>query len=212
MCVVSDKRTRNVTRRREAGAASRAQTRRLLVVAAGEEFARVGYVAATVSRIAENAGVTVQTLYLAWGSKHALLRAYLESTLAPDASPSGEHFAAQLHPDTPAGVVTQIAALFCGVAQRCAVAWQAYRDGAAVDAAIAEDWRQIQALRRNTLSTLLAAIPDEALRVSREDAIDTVWAVASPAMYAVLISDAGYTIERFQTWIATTLQAAILHP
>lgn len=201
---------RNTTRLREAGAASRAETRRLLLAAAAEEFERVGYVAATVSRIAAGAGVTVQTLYLAWGSKRALLRAYLESTLAPGASPSGEHFASQLRPDTPAGTLSQIAALFCGVAQRSALAWRAYRDGAAVDSAIAQEWHQLQALRKATMTALLATIPDEAMRLRREEAVDTAWAIASPAAYDLMVSDAGYTPQRFEAWIASTLHAAIL--
>lgn len=73
---------RNTTRHREAGAASRVETRRRLLDAAGHEFAERGYTAATVTRIAGRAGVTVQTLYLAWGSKRELLRAYMESALA----------------------------------------------------------------------------------------------------------------------------------
>ena len=48
-----------------------------LLRAAEEEFTERGYAAATVARIAARAGVTVQTLYLAWGSKRALLRAYM---------------------------------------------------------------------------------------------------------------------------------------
>lgn len=195
---------------REAGAASRAETRRLLLAAAAKEFDSVGYVAATVNRIAAGAGVTVQTLYLAWGSKRALLRAYLESTLAPGGSPSGDHFASQLHPDTPSGTLSQIAALFCAVARRSALAWRAYRDGAAVDAAIAQEWRQLQILRKATMAALLAAIPDQVMRLPREDAVDTAWAIASPAAYDLMVSDTGYTLERFEAWIASTLKAAIL--
>lgn len=207
---VDSKRPRNTTRLREAGAASRAETRRLLLVAAAEEFTRVGYVAATVNRIAESAGVTVQTLYLAWGSKRALLRAYLDSTLTPGATPSAEHYAAQLHPDTPAGILTQIAQLFCDIAQRSAIAWQAYRDGAAVDTAIAEEWQQLQALRRGTFEKLLSFIPDEELQAPRREAVDTAWALASPAMYDMMVGTAGYTPEQFEAWLTLNLQRVIL--
>ena len=60
------------------------ETRRRLLQAAEEEFTERGYTGATVARIANRAGVTVQTLYLAWGSKRALLRAYMDSVLAGD--------------------------------------------------------------------------------------------------------------------------------
>ncbi|KAA1248479.1 helix-turn-helix transcriptional regulator [Mycobacterium simiae] len=204
------KRPRNTTRLREAGAASRAETRRLLLAAAAEEFARAGYIAATVDRIAEAAGVSVQTLYLAWGSKRALLRAYLDSTLAPGAKPSGEHYASLLRPDTPAGTLAQIASLFCGLAHNSASAWRAYRAGSAVDAAIAEEWQQLHAARHATFETLLAAIPDDAMRLARQAAVDTAWAFASPEIYELMLSSAGYTHEDFEVWLTATLQSAIL--
>ncbi|MHA7652802.1 TetR/AcrR family transcriptional regulator [Mycobacterium sp. ML4] len=204
------KRPRNTARLREAGAASRAETRRLLLEAAAAEFARVGYVAATVNRIAEGAGVTVQTLYLAWGSKRALLRAYLYSTLTPGTSPSPKYYASQLVPDTPAAVLSQVASLFCRIAQRSAVAWQAYRDGAAVDTAIAEEWQELQKLRHGTFGELLSSIPDEALRLPRQEAVDTAWAMASPAVYELMTGPGGYTLEQFETWLATNLQSAVL--
>ncbi len=204
------KRQRNTTRVREAGAASRAQTRHLLLTAAAEEFARVGYVASTVSRIAEGAGVTVQTLYLAWGSKRALLRGYLESTLAPDAAPSGQHFAAQLQPDSPAGTLAQVSALVCDAARRSAIAWRSYRDGSGVDSAIAAEWHQIQMLRRETMRALLVTIPDDALRLPRQDAVDTAWAITSPASHEIMVTHGGFTLQRFEAWLTTTLQNAIL--
>ncbi|MCV7123362.1 TetR/AcrR family transcriptional regulator [Mycobacterium lacus] len=205
------KRPRNTTRLREAGAAARAETRRLLLAAAAEEFTRVGYVAATVNRIAEGAGVTVQTLYLAWGSKRALLRGYLQSTLTPGAMPSGEFYVSQLHPDSPAATVAQIAKVFCGAAQRSAIAWRAYREGAAVDDAIAEEWQELQTLRRGSFEAMLATIPDNALQLPREDAVDTLWAIASPATYELMVCGAGYTLERFEAWLTATLQNALLY-
>jgi hypothetical protein len=69
-------------REREAGAASRAETRRRLVVAAGQLFAEQGYAATTVTGIARQAGVSLQTLYLACGSKRDLLRAVLGQALS----------------------------------------------------------------------------------------------------------------------------------
>ncbi len=207
---MNKKRPRNTTRLREAAAASRAETRRLLVAAAGAEFARVGYVAATVNRIAETAGVTVQTLYLAWGSKRELLAAYAESSLQTPPAQSGQFHAARLHPATPAGTLAQIATLFCHAARRMGIAWKAYRDGAAVDTAIAEEMHRLETMRRTTFAAVLAAIPDDAMRVTREDAIDTVWAIASPSMYEVMVSHAGHTLERFEEWLTKTLQNAIL--
>ena len=142
------------TRHQEAGAASRAETRRRLLRAAEEEFAERGYTAATVARIAARAGVTVQTLYLAWGSKRALLHAYIDAALAGDETTSypqarPDMIAAVLEGalDDPRAIIRQISALYRQIAERAALGWQLYRDAAASDPEIATDWQALQALR-----------------------------------------------------------------
>src|SRR5260370_31744172 len=75
---------RRVSRQREAGEATRRETRRRLLVAARAEFAERGYAAATVIRIAERADVSVQSLYSNWGNKRNLLRAVMESAVTGD--------------------------------------------------------------------------------------------------------------------------------
>src|SRR5579864_1639911 len=74
-------RARRVSRQREAGEATRRETRRRLLAGARAEFAERGYAAATVIRIAERADVSVQTLYSNWGNKRNLLRAVMESSV-----------------------------------------------------------------------------------------------------------------------------------
>src|SRR3954471_794498 len=69
-------------RRREAGTASRDDTRRRLLSAADSNFREHGYRATTVTAIAAGAGVSLQTLYLAWGSKAALFQAAAEAAAA----------------------------------------------------------------------------------------------------------------------------------
>src|SRR6516165_1479622 len=77
-------RPRRVSRQKEAGEATRRETRRRLLAAAKAEFAERGYAAATVIRIAERADVSVQTLYSNWGNKRNLLRAVMESSVTGD--------------------------------------------------------------------------------------------------------------------------------
>src|SRR5689334_11757127 len=92
-------RARRVSRQREAGEATRRETRRRLLVAARAEFAERGYAAATVIRIAERADVSVQTLYSNWGNKRNLLRAVMESSVTGDDD-------VPLVPGQPPGVIT----------------------------------------------------------------------------------------------------------
>ncbi|WP_347350332.1 helix-turn-helix domain-containing protein [Intrasporangium sp.] len=211
--------TRNTTRHREAGAASRAETRRRLLTAAGTEFAERGYHAATVSRIAARAGVTVQTLYLAWGSKRALLRAHLDAALSgdPDRPYADElpHLLAHAldggAPDARA-TVRQFAHLYRGLAERAALGWRLYRDAAASDPEIAADWQTLQHLRHQTFAEFLRRVPATSLRagLTPDTATDTAWAIASPETYELLVGTARYTLDRYEQWVATTLSAALL--
>ncbi len=188
-----------VSRQQQVGAMARQETRRRLLIAAGEEFEARGYQAATVSRIAERAGVTVQTLYLAWGNKRSLLRAYLESRLTGGGQDPGavvERFAGK----PPREVVDELAALVAEIADRAAIGWKLYRDASAVDPEIAADWDELQSLRRTTIDRALRNIPAGALRagIARREAVDTAWAIVSPECYELLVARRGYTLDQFQ--------------
>lgn len=202
-----------VSRQRQVGAASRAETKRRLLEAAAVEFVEHGYAAATIARIAMRAGVTVQTLYLAWGSKRALLRAYLETALG-DGAPYPESALERFVGKAPGEVVKEIAVLHGEIAARSATAWELYRDAAATDPDIAADWQQLHALRRGTFQRILGIIPDSALRsgLRRDIATDSVWVIASPESYDLLVRRAGYSPVEFREWIASTLATALLAP
>ena len=209
------------TRHQEAGAASRAETRRRLLRAAEDEFTERGYTAATVAKIAARAGVTVQTLYLAWGSKRALLRAYMEAALAGDDEASypqalPDMIAGVLDGalDEPAAIIRQISVLYRQIAERAALGWQLYRDGAATDPEIATDWQALQALRHQTFTTLIKRLPAQSLRpgLTRAAATDTAWTIASPDTYDMLVRTRGYTLDQYQKWVTTILTTLLLRP
>ncbi len=210
-----------LTRHQEAGAASRAETRRRLLQAAEAEFAERGYTAATVARIAKRAGVTVQTLYLAWGSKRALLRAYMDSVLAGNLDTSfqlvqPEMIAAELEgtADDPQAIIRQVSIFYRQIADRAALGWQLYRDAAASDAEIAADWQSLQALRHQTFTNLINFLPGRSLRagLTRAAAADTAWTIASPDTYDMLVRIRGYTLDQYQEWVTSSLTTLLLDP
>jgi AcrR family transcriptional regulator len=212
------------SRQKQMGDASRAATRARLVDAAASAFLEGGYSATTVTELARHAGVSLQTLYLAVGSKPALLRAVLEQALAPGSVPEdgvGDSYRRELRAQT-AGVhqglddartrVSAIAHVFRTVAERAAPWWRLYRHAAATEPEIAADWAELHRLRRGTLAALLDDVPNEAFRsgLTRDDAVDTLWALASPETYELLVERAGYTIDGFEDWVTNTLTAALL--
>jgi AcrR family transcriptional regulator len=212
---------RRVSRQREAGEATRRETRRRLLAAAKAEFADRGYAAATVIRIAERADMSVQTLYSNWGNKRNLLRAVMESSVTGDEDirlVPGEPppiIIASLDPDDakdPGRLLSHLSHQYRLLAERAAVGWQTYRDGAAVDSDIADDWRQLNNLRRKAFHGLFAAIPAGALRagLSNAAAADTAWVIASPDTHDQLVRHAGYDYDQLESWVRDTLIAALL--
>jgi len=214
-------RARRVSRQREAGEATRRETRRRLLAAAKAEFAERGYAAATVIRIAERADMSVQTIYSNWGNKRNLLRAVMESSVTGDEN-------APLVPGRPPAIITatldpadaadprrllaHLSHQYRLLAERAAVGWQTYRDGAAVDPDIAADWQQLSDLRRGAFHALFAHVPAGALRsgLSNAAAADTAWVIASPDAHDLLVRDAGYSYDQLEEWVHDTLGAALL--
>jgi AcrR family transcriptional regulator len=212
---------RRVSRQREAGEATRRETRRRLLAAAKAEFAERGYAAATVIRIAERADVSVQTLYSNWGNKRNLLRAVMESSVTGDedvplvAGRPPAVITATIDPADaadPRKLLVHLSRQYRLLAERSAVGWQTYRDGAGVDPDIAADWQQLSDLRRGAFHALFAQVPAGALRagLSNAAAADTAWVIASPDAHDLLVRQAGYSYNQLENWARSTLSAALL--
>jgi AcrR family transcriptional regulator len=212
---------RRVSRQREAGEATRRETRRRLLTAAKAEFAERGYAAATVIRIAERADVSVQSLYSNWGNKRNLLRAVMESSVTGGeerqlvAGQPPAIIVATLDPDDakdPRRLLAHLARQYRLLAERAAVGWQTYRDGAAVDQDIAADWKLLNNLRRQAFRTLIGQIPAAGLRagLTHDSAADTAWVIASPDTHDQLVRHAAYSYDQLESWVLDTLIAALL--
>lgn len=199
------------SRQKEVGEALRQDTRERILDAATTEFAAHGYTRTTVARLAEAAGVAVQTLYLAWGSKRALLRGSMERALAGGPG-SPDEAAARFVGLGPRERLTGLAALVAEVAGRAADGWRLYRDAAAADPEIASDWNELQLLRHRTITAIVTGIPGHALApgVTPQAAADTAWAIASPESHDLLVNRLGYDLEAFRGWMERTLITALL--
>jgi AcrR family transcriptional regulator len=214
-------RPRRVSRQKEAGEITRRETRRRLLAAARAEFAGRGYAAATVIRIADRADVSVQSLYSNWGNKRNLLRAVMESAVTGDddvpLEAAGQPLAiltASLDPGDakdPRRLLAHLARQYRLLAERAAVGWQTYRDGAAMDPDIADDWQQLSDVRRQGFHAMFARLPAQALRpgLTHAAAADTAWVIASPETHHQLVRQAGYSYDQLEDWVRDTLAAAL---
>ena len=107
---------------------------------------------------------------------------------------------------------TSVGAQYRLLAERAAVGWQTYRDGAAIDPDIAVDWRQLSDIRRQAFQAMFARVPAAALRpgLTSAAAADTAWVIASPDTHDQLVRLAGYDYDQLEGWVRATLAGALL--
>lgn len=198
--------------RRDAQAAA---TRRSILDAAHRLFVAHGYAATTMQTIASEAGVAVQTVYAAFGSKRELMRQLIEGTITgdDDAAPVTRRAESRAVADEPdASRRAQLdAALSRTIVQRVGPVVRVAEEAAASDPDLAATMETIRAARRREMldaATLLAG-PD-GLRMDQEEAAATLYVLYSPQVADMLMRDHGWSPQRYEAWLARMILEAVL--
>jgi AcrR family transcriptional regulator len=203
------------TLRREQAAAT--QTR--IVRAAAELFAVHGYTQTSIEQIAAQAGVARPTVYKAFTGKPALLKAAVDLLLAGDDAPIAVKdrpwVQEMLHQRDPRVLLELEARNDRTINQRFAPLHEAMRNAAATDDDIAELHATIKRHRHTGARAAAEALA--ALGALRDDlnldaATDVLWLLKDPALYTALVGDRGWSAERYQAWLAHTMQTSLLPP
>lgn len=209
-------RSYDATRRRERAEEERRATQRRVVEAARELFVTRGYVATTVADIAKEAGVALQSVYNAGGSKAALMHLVVDLAVAGDDQDvllaDRPSFAAIGAQPTAERQVEVIATLVAETMQRLAPVWVAYREAAAVDPTGAANLEAAHRRRSETFATMIGMVDQDRLRVPSGEATDTAWAIGSIDVYLLLRSIRGWDHERYAQWLTRTLVDELVDP
>jgi AcrR family transcriptional regulator len=192
-------------RRREVRAL---ETRRRIVEAGLRLFLEAGYVNTTVQSIAQAAGVAPATIYQAFGTKHAVLAAALDHTIAGD-TPTAvldqnwvEQARREKDPDRQLRLVVNGASR---IAARTAPLKEVLRDAAATETTARDLVREDHQRRHSTQTHLVdLLIENRPLRagIDRERAVDTFFALINSAAYDLLATQRGWTLDEWQGWLA----------
>lgn len=188
------------------------ETRQSIVRAARRLFAERGYAATSMSEIAAEAGVAVQTIYASCGSKPSLLLALIDAIdeEADIASPAAEMVASE----DPHQIIALVARLTRQLFERCGdiigamfSAAAAAEPGAA--AAAAEGTRRHRAGCARSAQQLadLGALRDD---VSAERAAALISVLTWEPAYSELTQAYGWSFDECEEWIASTLAARLL--
>jgi AcrR family transcriptional regulator len=192
------------TRTRLAQAERARATRERVIAVAAALFVRDGYVETTVSGIARAAGVAVQTLYLSFGGKVAVL----EAALAIDADDQSNEWLAALRAEpSGAGAVRRYVAAVAPLIER------RYPLDAVLRAAAA-DPEPAELLARTRRSALtahsravdeLAEKPGFTGRISLQRATEIIAALVSSETYGLLVVAQGWTTPDWVDWVSAHL-------
>lgn len=195
------------------------QNRRAILKAAHRLFIRRGYAGTTMAAVADEAGLSVETVYKAFGNKPGLLKAAMDVAIVGDDAPV---------PMLERDLVQRIQAerdahrklLMYGVhlaesAPRHAPLQLLTRSAAASDKEAAKAWDAMQAERLLGMTEFARHLYEtKAVRpgLTLEEARDIIWTLQSAEMYDLLVLQRSWTPERYGRWIAEAMSSALLPP
>jgi AcrR family transcriptional regulator len=192
------------------------ETQRVIVESASRLFLEHGYHATSIGRIASEAGVAVQTIYNAVGSKRDLLSRVLDFAAAGERSPvpvpQFMREQADSEPD-PREIIAQIVEFWRGALPRTAPVFRIIREAAAADPEIAalERGRAAQRLHNYREAAQLLA-ERNALRagVTIDQAAASIFAIGHGEIYRTLVLEGDWDDDAWAAWSRSALEAALL--
>jgi AcrR family transcriptional regulator len=186
--------------------------RRAVVDAARTLFLERGYAAATIEAISEHSDVPSATVYRLFSSKLGILKALLDTSIAGDDQPLAveerPNVASLFSESDPHKLLARFAGITTAINQRTNDVYRVLVSAAGSDPAAAEllgELRQQRDRGQSQIARSLARARSLKPGLRERDAADVIHALMSPEVYRLLVGDRGWTAERYQQWLATTL-------
>jgi AcrR family transcriptional regulator len=199
--------------------AQAAQTRQDILAAAQRLFLERGYPGTTLTVIATAAGVVVETIYRAYGSKAELFKAVVRAAVAGGAAraqvPVEQRpaIAAVIAEPDPHRQLELYAATQPGIHARAGPLLRVLIGAAAADPELAQLWTQIEDERRNGLAHFAQLLADRGVlrpELSVQEARDLLWTLNSLSVHDLLVLRCGWPPERYRDWLAGALARELL--
>ena len=186
-------------------------TRRAVLEAASDLFRSRGWSGTSMREVAARAGVAVETVYAATGSKRVLLAQVIDVAVVGDAEPVAlaerPEFAA-MGTGTRQDRLAAAAHLLTGLNARTAALTRTLEHAALTDPDLADELATSRARQRQSHRAALALVlgyePDDAL-------VHSVWAVGHAQVYLLLVEGSGWTDEEYERWLADMFSRQLSH-
>ncbi len=193
------------------------QTRSSVLDAGRRLFLEQGYAATTVNAVAAEAGVSVETVYKAFGNKPGLVKAVFDVGVVGDDEPipmlQRAFVKRNLAEPDPRKKLLAYGDHLAEVGPRICPLQLVVRDAAATDPGAAEVWDQLNVERLTGMTVFARRLHGNGhLRkgVSMQEARDVLWAHNSAELWDLLVNHRGWANRRFGKWVGHQLIAALL--
>jgi AcrR family transcriptional regulator len=193
------------------------RTREAILDAAQRQFLDGGYAATTIAAIAAEAGVSVETIYKAFGGKPGLVRAIYDRGLAGrEPVPAFQRADALRERQTdPRAIMRNWGTLTSEVSSIVSPIERLVRAAAASDpdmAALLKAHNDLREQRARHHARFLKQRGYLREGVSLAQATDILWTCTSDELYDLLVTQRGWSLPRFARFLGDYLIAALLPP
>jgi AcrR family transcriptional regulator len=194
-------------------------TRRRIIDASAELFVERGYGATMLDQVAERAGVAVQTVYFHFGNKSTLLKRALDVAAVGDDEPVELLERPWLdgikaEPD-PRRMIELWVANSRSIMERVAPILAVVRGSVGADPDLAAQWQANEQQRRTAHRALAQILADRGLLrtgLTRQDAADLTFLIASVESYFLATATLGWSPEHWESTTVSILISTLLGP
>jgi AcrR family transcriptional regulator len=193
-----------------------ARNRAAVLAACRELLFRDGYHHMTVRSVAEQAGVSPETIYKAFGGKPGLMKALWDVTLAGDDEPVPIADRPEMHEVRSAREPAEKLRLWAGFVrsanQRLAALYGLLAQAGPEVTQMLATTQQERLTGVRAFVTHLAAVGLLAPGCDPAAAADACWALSGPRMFLELTTERGWPPGQYEDWLVSMLTANLLAP
>ena len=191
--------------------------RAAVIDAARALFLERGYGATTVEAISDRADVPTATVYRLFSSKHGILKALLGVSIVGDHDnvPMADRpqVRALVHHPDPREQLAGFVRVTVQVNERVAPLYRILLSAAGTDpdaAALLDELTRQRQQGQRAIARSLARAGALRSELRERDAADVIHALMSPELYRLLVVDRAWKSDRYERWLAKTLDDQLL--